>query len=64
MDLALAWALYLAGKIDQEKFKALNWGLRQQIIFYHLPKMPALPNLINTGFPPFNSNWCRFRSGL
>ncbi|MBC8430519.1 MAG: MerR family transcriptional regulator, partial [Desulfobacterales bacterium] len=28
MDLALAWALRLEGKTDQEKFKALNWGLR------------------------------------
>ncbi len=28
MDLALAWALRLAGKTDQEKFKVLNWGLR------------------------------------
>ena len=28
MDLALAWALRLSGKTDQEKFKALNWGLR------------------------------------
>jgi len=28
MDLALAWALLLEGKTDQEKFKALGWGLR------------------------------------
>ena len=28
MDIALAWALRLSGKTDQEKFKALNWGLR------------------------------------
>ena len=28
MDLALAWALMLEGKTDQEKFKALGWGLR------------------------------------
>jgi len=28
MDLALAWALRLEGKPDQEKFKALGWGLR------------------------------------
>ena len=28
MDLALAWALRLQGKTDQEKFKALGWGLR------------------------------------
>jgi len=28
MDLALAWALRLEGKTDQEKFKALEWGLR------------------------------------
>ncbi len=27
MDLALAWALRLEGKTDQEKFKALGWGL-------------------------------------
>jgi hypothetical protein len=28
MDLALAWALRLQGKTDQEKFKELGWGLR------------------------------------
>ena len=28
MDLALAWAIYLEGKRDQEKFKVLGWGLR------------------------------------
>jgi hypothetical protein len=28
MDLALAWALGLEGKSDQEKFKELGWGLR------------------------------------
>jgi hypothetical protein len=28
MDLALAWAIRLQGKTDQEKFKALGWGLR------------------------------------
>jgi len=28
MDLALAWAIRLQGKTDQEKFKALDWGLR------------------------------------
>jgi len=28
MDLALAWALRLEGKTDQERFKALGWGLR------------------------------------
>ena len=28
MDLALAWALRLEGKTDQEKFKALGCGLR------------------------------------
>ncbi len=28
MDLALAWALHLEGKTDQEKFKELGWGLR------------------------------------
>ena len=28
MDLALAWALRLEGKPDQEKFKELGWGLR------------------------------------
>jgi transcriptional regulator with XRE-family HTH domain len=28
MELALAWALRLEGKTDQEKFKALEWGLR------------------------------------
>jgi len=28
MDLALAWALRLEGKADQEKFKELAWGLR------------------------------------
>ena len=28
MDLALAWALRLGGKSDQEKFKELGWGLR------------------------------------
>ncbi|MBU3950638.1 MAG: MerR family transcriptional regulator [Proteobacteria bacterium] len=28
MDLALTWALRLQGKTDQEKFKALGWGLR------------------------------------
>jgi len=28
MDLALVWALRLQGKSDQEKFKALGWGLR------------------------------------
>ncbi len=28
MDLALAWALRLEGMTDQEKFKALGWGLR------------------------------------
>jgi len=27
MDLALAWALRLEGKTDQEKFKELGWGL-------------------------------------
>jgi transcriptional regulator with XRE-family HTH domain len=26
MELALAWALRLEGKTDQEKFKALEWG--------------------------------------
>jgi hypothetical protein len=28
MDLALAWALRLEGKTDQEKFEELGWGLR------------------------------------
>jgi len=28
IDLALAWALRLEGKTDQEKFKELGWGLR------------------------------------
>jgi plasmid maintenance system antidote protein VapI len=28
MDLPLAWALWLEGKTDQEKFKELGWGLR------------------------------------
>ena len=28
MELALAWALRLEGKTDQEKFKELGWGLR------------------------------------
>ena len=28
MDLALVWALRLEGKMDQEKFKELGWGLR------------------------------------
>jgi len=28
LDLALAWALHLEGKTDQEKFKELGWGLR------------------------------------
>lgn len=28
MDFALAWALRLEGKTDQEKFKELGWGLR------------------------------------
>ena len=28
MDLALAWAIRLQGKTDQEKFKELGWGLR------------------------------------
>ena len=28
MDKALAWALYLEGKTDQDKFKELGWGLR------------------------------------
>ncbi|PXF54877.1 MAG: hypothetical protein C4B58_15545 [Deltaproteobacteria bacterium] len=28
MNLALVWALQLAGKTDQEKFKKLGWGLR------------------------------------
>jgi len=28
MDLALAWAMRLEGKTDQEKFKELGWGLR------------------------------------
>ena len=28
MDLALAWALRLEGKTDQEKFSELGWGLR------------------------------------
>jgi hypothetical protein len=28
MDLALAWAIRLQGMTDQEKFKALGWGLR------------------------------------
>ncbi len=28
MDLPLGWALRLAGKTDQEKFKELGWGLR------------------------------------
>jgi len=28
MELALAWALRLQGKTDQEKFKELGWGLR------------------------------------
>ena len=28
MDLALAWAIRLQGKTDQEKFKDLGWGLR------------------------------------
>ncbi len=27
VDLALAWALRLEGKTDQEKFAELNWGL-------------------------------------
>jgi len=34
MDLALAWALRLAGKTDQEKFKALEWGLRPRDQWY------------------------------
>ena len=28
MDIALAWAIYLEGKRDQKKFKALGWELR------------------------------------
>ena len=28
IDLAMAWALRLEGKTDQEKFKELVWGLR------------------------------------
>ncbi len=28
MELALAWALRLEGKTDQERFKELGWGLR------------------------------------
>ncbi len=28
MDLALAWSIRLEGLTDQEKFKALGWGLR------------------------------------
>jgi hypothetical protein len=28
MDLATAWAIKLTGLKDQEKFKALGWGLR------------------------------------
>lgn len=28
MDIALAWAIRLQGKTDQEKFKELGWGLR------------------------------------
>jgi transcriptional regulator with XRE-family HTH domain len=28
MDLALAWALRLEGRTDQERFKELGWGLR------------------------------------
>jgi hypothetical protein len=28
MDLALAWAIRLQGKTDQEKFRELGWGLR------------------------------------
>ena len=28
MDLALAWALYLEGQTDQEKFRELGWGIR------------------------------------
>ena len=28
MDLALAWALLLEGKTDQEKFQELGWGIR------------------------------------
>ena len=31
MDLALAWALRLEGKPDQEKFKELGWGLPREI---------------------------------
>jgi len=31
MDLALAWALGLEGKTDQEKFKELGWGLPREI---------------------------------
>ena len=31
MDLALAWALLLEGKTDQEKFKARGWGLRKNV---------------------------------
>jgi hypothetical protein len=28
MDLATAWAIKLTGLKDQEKFKAMGWGLR------------------------------------
>ena len=28
MDLALAWAVRVEGKTEQEKFKELDWGLR------------------------------------
>ena len=31
MDLAMAWALSLDGRIDREKFKELSWGLPREI---------------------------------
>ena len=37
MNLALAWALRLEGKTDQEKFKEHGWGLRTWDQWYFCP---------------------------
>ena len=40
MDLALAWALRLEGKTDQERFRSLGWGLRTWDLWYFNECLP------------------------
>ena len=55
MDLALAWALRLEGKTDQEKFKALEWGQRTWDQWY----FNKCDERFGDDWPEFRLNWWR-----